>query len=245
MNEARDLLKPDVIFFVSRVLFTTFADKESRERSTYTRNMASNEVFQTILGLNFPQQYKEMVSELERNFAAAKREASRTAEELIAKIRELERETLASLERTRGEKLQEINLAVGEAHTLVQQAIEIYEGWTRTQSSSSADFTRNEEILKQRIEELCVIPRHDTAFIKFTKAISANLKLGSIETSEKKSDAMQSGRDQTLQAGVETVLTLCPKTSDGQLSGQADVKDQVDILINGVMFSQKKMAIFS
>ncbi|KAL9958731.1 hypothetical protein ACROYT_G035785 [Oculina patagonica] len=50
----------------------------------------------------------------------------------------------------------------------------------------------------------------------------------------KKADANRSkleGLDQILQAGVEAEFTLCPKTSEGELSNQADLKDRVEVLI--------------
>ena len=64
-----------------------------------------------------------------------------------------------------------------------------------------------------------------------------------------KADATRSrleGLDQTLQAGVEAELTLHPKTSEGKTSNQADLKDQVEVLIEpakdvtNVIVSEKK-----
>ena len=61
------------------------------------------------------------------------------------------------------------------------------------------------------------------------------MKLGFIETVDiVKADANRSwleGLDQTLQAGVEAEFTLHPKTSEGKTSYQADLKDQVEVLI--------------
>ena len=39
------------------------------------------------------------------------------------------------------------------------------------------------------------------------------------------------GLEQTLQAGVEAEFTLTPKTSEVKTSNQADLKDQVEVLI--------------
>ena len=73
--------------------------------------------------------------------------------------------------------------------------------------------------------------------------------MGFIETAEKKADANQStleGLDQTLQAGVDVEFTLCPKTSEGWPSNQADLKDQVEVLIESakdvtnVMINEKE-----
>ena len=107
-----------------------------------------------------------------------------------------------------------------------------------TQRSSSSDIMRNKITLKQRFEELRVaeVPKHfETSFVKFTSASRVKgLKLGFIETEEIKADANRSrldGLDQTLQAGVEAEFTLYPKTSEGKTSNQADLKDQVEVLI--------------
>ena len=95
---------------------------------------------------------------------------------------------------------------------------------------------RNKETLKQRFEVLREIdvPKHDeTSFVKFTAASTKNLKLGSIETILK-AEAYRltlEGLKQTLQAGVEAELTLCPQTSEGKMINQPDLKDQVEVLI--------------
>ena len=60
------------------------------------------------------------------------------------------------------------------------------------------------------------------------------MRVGFIETEEIKADANRSrfdGLDQTLQADVEAEFTLYPKTSEGKTSNQADLKDQVEVLI--------------
>jgi len=61
------------------------------------------------------------------------------------------------------------------------------------------------------------------------------LKLGFIETVDiEKADATRSRLeelDQTFQAGVEAEFTLYPKTSEGKTSNQADLKDQVGVVI--------------
>ena len=79
------------------------------------------------------------------------------------------------------------------------------------------------------------VPNHDeTSFVYFTAASVKDFKLGFIETIPKAADANRStleGLKQTLQAGVEAEFTLCLKTSDGEMSNQAHLKDQVEVLI--------------
>ena len=185
-------------------------------------------------------EFEETASELERNVATAKRGVSQAADQMIAEIREREREAINSLETTRVTRLEKINTAIQEAQSLVKQMNQAVEFANNlTQRSSSSDIMRNKITLKQRFEELRVteVPKHgETSFVKFSAATRVEgLKLGFIETVViVKADANRSwleGLEQTLQAGVEAEFTLHPKTSEGKTSSQADLKDQVEVLI--------------
>ena len=185
-------------------------------------------------------QLEETASELERNVATAKRGVSQAADQMIAEIREREQDAIISLETTRVTRLEKINSAIQEAQSLVKQMKQAVEFANNlTQRSSSSDIMRNKKTLKQRFEELRVaeVPKHGaTSFVKFSAASCVEgLKLGFIETVDtEKADANQSrleGLIQTLQAGVEAEFTLYPKTSEGKTSNQADLKDQVEVLI--------------
>ena len=183
-------------------------------------------------------QFEETASKLERNVATAKRGVSQAADQMIAEVREREREAIISLETTRVTRLKKINSAIQEAQSLVKQMKQAIEFANNlTQRSSSSDVMRNKKTLKQRFEELRVteVPKHgETSFVKFSSASPVEgLKLGFIETADK-ADAKRStlqGLEQTLQAGVEAEFTLYPKTSEGKTSNQADLKDQVEVLI--------------
>ena len=185
-------------------------------------------------------EFEETASELERNVATAKRGVSQAADQMIAEIREREREAINSLEMTRVTRLEKINTALQEAQSLVKQMNQAVEFANNlTQRSSSSDIIRNKITLKQRFEELRVteVPKHgETSFVKFSAATRVEgLKLGFIETVViVKADANRSwleGLEQTLQAGVEAEFTLYPKTSEGKTSSLADLKDQVEVLI--------------
>ena len=184
-------------------------------------------------------QFEETASELERNVATAKRGVSQAADQMIAEIREREREAIISLETTRVTRLEKINTAIQEAQSLVKQMNQAVEFANNlTQRSSSSDIMRNKITLKQRFEELRVteVPNHgETSFVNFCAASRVEgLKLGLIETLVIKADANRSwleGLEQTLQAGVEAEFTLHPKTSEGKSSNLADLKDHVEVLI--------------
>ena len=198
------------------------------------------------------QQFEETISRLERNVETAKRGVTQAAKQMIAEIQEREREAIASLETTRVSRLEIINSAMQEAQSLVKQMKQAVEFANNlAQRSSSSDIMWNKETLKQRFEELRAVQvpeQNESSFIEFTAAPVADLRLGFIRTVAK-GDANRStlkGLDQTLQAGVEAEFTLCPKASEGELSNQADLKDQVEFLIEpakdvaNVMVSEKE-----
>ena len=180
-------------------------------------------------------QFEETIYKLESNVATAKRGVSQAAEQMIAEIREREREAIESLETTRVSRLERINSAKQEVESLLKQmnqAAEFAENLVKR--SSSTDIMQNKETLKQKFEELrgVQVPKHhQTTFIKFTAASRQDLKLGFIEVKADASQSRLEGLDQSFQAGVEAVFTLYAKTSEGNMSNQADLKDQVEFLI--------------
>jgi len=157
---------------------------------------------------------------------------------MIEVIRKREREAILSLDTTRLTRLEGINCAIKEAQSLLKQMKQAVEfAKNLTERSSSSDIMRNKETLKHRLEVLreIEVPKHDeTSFLKFTAASVKNLKLGFIETNPKSLDANRStleGLKQTLQAGVEAELTLCLQRYEGKIINQADLNDQVELLI--------------
>ena len=183
-------------------------------------------------------EFEETISELERNFTTAKREVSRTAEQMIVNIRQREREAIVSLETTRVSRLEKINAAKQEAESLVKQISQAAQfAENLVQRSSSSDIMQNKEALRQKFQELrgVTIPKHhQITFAKFTAASQQDFQLGFIQLTEKPANATKStveGLDQTFQAGVEAEVTLCPKPAEGEISNQADLKDQVELLI--------------
>ena len=186
-------------------------------------------------------QFEETISKLESNMATAKRGVKQTAEQMIANIREREREALESLEATRVSRLHKINLAKQEVESLVKQMNQAAQfAENLVQRTSSSDIMQNKETLKTKFEELLrvEVPKHQqTSFVKFTAASEKDLKLGFIEVTEDAAKAAKStieGLDKTLQAGVEAEFTLCPKTSGGEMSNEANLQGRVELLIKPV-----------
>ncbi|PFX11906.1 E3 ubiquitin-protein ligase TRIM71, partial [Stylophora pistillata] len=181
-------------------------------------------------------EFEETISELERNFATAKREVSRTAEQMIANIRQREREAIESLETTRVSRLERINAAKQEVESLLKQINQaaVFAA-NLVQRSSSSDIMQNKETLKHKFEELRRVeaPTHNqTAFVKFFPTSPKDLKLGVIvDIPIVVNQSQIEGLDQTFQAGVEVEFTLCPKAADGVTINLADLKDQVELLV--------------
>ena len=175
----------------------------------------------------------ETISLLESNVATAKHEVSQAAEQMIAKIREREREKITFLEKTRVTRLENINSANEKAQSLVKemhQAVELAENLVNR--SSSLNIMQNTETLKQRFQELrdVQVPQHhETPFI--TVSVE-DFGVGEIATET--ADASQctlEGLGQTLQAGVQAELILCPRTPEREISNQPDLKNQIEVLI--------------
>ena len=176
--------------------------------------------------------------DVEMIIAIAKQEVSEATERVITKTRQQEKQLLESLEMTRRRRIERINSTKQGLESLVKQMNEAAEfAENLVQRRSAADIIQNKNKLRQKLEELrgAEVPKHRQAtFVKFTAASQDNFKLGSIQVFEKPVIAAKStveGLGQTFQAGVEAKFTLYPRTSEGEVSDYADVKDQVELLI--------------
>ena len=183
-------------------------------------------------------QFEETAYKLENNAETAKRGVTQAAEQMITEMREREREAIASIETTRVTRLERINSAKQEVESLTKQNKKVADfAETMVQRSSSWNIMHNKATLKQRFEELRGIQaaKHDeTSFIKFYAAPVVGFKLGDIATKDV-ADARQStlqGLDQILQAGVEAEFILSPKTAEGEISNQPDLKQQIAVTID-------------
>ena len=182
-------------------------------------------------------QFHRTASELRDNAQLAKREVSQAAEQKIAEIQERERQAIESIETTCVTRLQKINSAREAVESLMKQNNKVADfAENLVHKGSSWDIMQNKPNLKQRVEELRGIQaaqHHQTSFIKFYPTPVVGFKLGDIVT-EDIADASRStleGLDQTLQAGLEAKFILSPKTPDGEISNQPDLKQQIEVLI--------------
>ena len=154
---------------------------------------------------------EQTASELETNVTNAKREVSQKAEQMIAKIRENERQIITAFENTRVLRADKLDSAKAQVQSLlkqINQAIEFAENLI--QRSSSSDVMQSKNYLEQRFNHLenTPIPKLPVnSFLKFhpTKK-EKNLTLGYILTREP-----VVGLTKDFQAGVESEFEVHPQ----------------------------------
>ena len=182
--------------------------------------------------------FQQVLLELERNITAAKREVSQTAEKMIAKIREHEREATKVLENTRVSRIEKINSLNEQVKSLMKQLDQAVQfAKDLVERSSSSDVMKSKKSLEQRFGDLdkATVPSLPvSSFVKFfsTNALD-NLNLGSVETNE--IDVRLSSMEvltENLQAGVEAELLICPKRkSEEELTSKCQREFDVRVLI--------------
>ena len=160
---------------------------------------------------NTIREYEQTVLELETNLTNAKREVSKAAEKMIAKIREDERRIITALENIRASRADELDSAKAQVQSLlkqINQAIEFAENLI--QRSSSSDIMQSKNYLEQRLNHLENTPIPElpvNSFLKFYhKTEEKNLTLGYIATSEP-----VVGLTKDFQAGVESEFEVHPQ----------------------------------
>ena len=182
--------------------------------------------------------FQKAVVELEQNITIAKREVSQTAEQMIAKIREHEREATKVLENTRVSRIEKINSLNEQVKSLMKQLDQAVQfAKDLVERSSSSDVMKSKKSLEQRFGDLdkATVPSLPvSSFVKFfsTNALD-NLNLGSVETNE--IDVWLSSMEvltENLQAGVEAELLICPKRkSKEELTSKCQREFDVRVLI--------------
>ena len=182
--------------------------------------------------------FQQVYEELEHYVTAAKREVSQTAKQMIAKIREHEREATKVLENTRVSRIEKINSLNEQVKSLMKQLDQAVQfAKDLVERSSSSDVMKSKKSLEQRFGDLdkATVPSLPvSSFVKFfsTNALD-NLNLGSVETNE--IDVRLSSMEvltENLQAGLEAELLICPKRkSEEELTIKCQREFDVRVLI--------------
>ena len=180
---------------------------------------------------------EDTTSKLEANITKAIGEVSQAANQIIAKIRELEREAITELRNTgmsRGEKLDCVNKQTLSLTKQIDQAVEFANNLA--QRSSSSDIMQSNRNLEQRFEDLnkTAVPALPvSSFVKFVSTVAPeSLSLGFMKTSE--IDVHRStvqGITDNFQAGLETEFLVCPKISKEELTSETRPKFHVEVLV--------------
>ena len=182
--------------------------------------------------------FEEVTVKLEANITAAKREVSQAAEQMIAKIRERERDAITTLENTRVSRIEKLNSVTKQVQSLTKQLDQAVEFANNLlQRSSSSDIMQSKKNLEQRFEDLNkapVLALPVRSFVKFVSTIAPDsLSLGFVPTSE--ADVRLStveGLTENFQAGLEAEFVVCPKLKcDGELTSEAEPKFHVEVLV--------------
>ena len=152
--------------------------------------------------------------ELYTNITNAKHEVSQTVEQVIAKIRESEREIITHLENTRESRLEILYSAKTQVQSLlrqINQAVEFAE--QLMQKSSSSDIMQSKLKLQQRYNEL-------------ENAPIPELPVSSLATSE----PIIKGLNQDIQGGVESEFDVNPRIPKEQAQ-EVKCKFQCEVLV--------------
>ena len=183
-------------------------------------------------------EYENTALKLDTNITAAKREVSQAAEQMIAKIREREREAITILENTRVSRMEKLNSVTKQVQSLTKQLDQAVEFANNLlQRSSSSDIMQSKKNLKQRFQDLKQTPVPALPISSFAKFVSTiapeSLSLGFVTTSE--TDVYRStveGLTENFQAGLEAEFVVCPKLKcDEELTSEAERKFDVEVLV--------------
>ena len=213
-------------------LLETAADEERAKILAGVESMKQKH--QTCRGIIH--QLEETAANLEANIATAKRQASQSAEQMIAVIHEREREAITTLENTRVSRMQKLDKVKKQVQQLEKQIKQAAEFASElAQRSSSADIIGNRKNLQERFEELrkTEMPALPAgSFVKFVSTCKLDaLSLGIIKSTETDPNKLTiEGLKQTFQAGVEAEISICPKTSEGQISNKQR-EDHVEVQV--------------
>ena len=182
-------------------------------------------------------EFEKTELELETNITTAKRQVSQATEQMMGKLRQLEREAITALEKTRVSRIEKLHSGKASVVSFEKQLDQAFEFSNNlVERSSSSDIMQNKKNVEERIEDLIktTMPALPvSSFVEFvTTCEPESLSLGFTRFSE--TDVQGSaveGLDQNFQAGIEAELLICPKTSEGEIRNTQHT-DRVEIHVN-------------
>ena len=182
-------------------------------------------------------EFEKTEHELETNISTAKRQVSQATEQMMGKLRQLEREAITALEKTRVSRIEKLHSGKASVVSFEKQLDQAFEFSNNlVERSSSSDIMQNKKNVEERIEDLIKTTMPALPVSSCVEFVSTcepeSLSLGFTKFSE--TDVQGStveGLDQNFQAGVEAELLICPKTSEGEIRNTQHT-DRVEIHID-------------
>ena len=182
-------------------------------------------------------EFEEKEQELETDISTAKRQVFQATEQMMGKLRQLEREAITALEKSRLLRVEKLHSGKASVVSLEKQLDQAFAFSNNlVERNSSSDIMQNKRNVEERIEDLIKTTMPALPVSSFVEFVSTcepeSLSLGFTKFSE--TDVQGStveGLDQNFQAGVEAKLLICPKTSEGEIRNTQHT-DRVEIHID-------------
>ena len=182
-------------------------------------------------------EFEKTEHELETNISTAKRRVSQATEQMMGKLRQLEREAITTLEKSRVSRIAKLHSGKASVVSFEKQLDQAFEFSNNlVERSSSSDIMQNKKNVEERIKDLIETTMPALPVSSCVEFVSTcepeSLSLGFTKFSE--TDVQGStveGLDQNFQAGVEAKLLICPKTSEGEIRNTQHT-DRVEIHID-------------
>ena len=179
-------------------------------------------------------EFEKTEHELETNITTAKRQVSQATEQMMGKLRQLEREAITTLEKSRVSRIAKLHSGKASVVSFEKQLDQAFEFSNNlVERSSSSDIMQNKKNVEERIKDLIETTMPALPVSSCVEFVSTcepeSLSLGFTKFSE--TDVQGStveGLDQNFQAGVEAELLICPKTSEGEIRNTQHT-DRVEI----------------
>ena len=182
-------------------------------------------------------EFEKTELELETNITTAKRQVSQATEQMMGKLRQLEREAITALEKTRVSRIEKLHSGKASVVSFEKQLDQAFEFSNNlVNRSSSSDIMQNRKNVEERIEDLIkttmpALPASSCVeFVTTSEPDSLSLGFTRFSETDVQGSAVE-GLDQNFQAGIEAELLICPKTSEGEIRNTQHT-DRVEIHID-------------
>ena len=182
-------------------------------------------------------EFEKTELELETNITTAKRQVSQATEQMMGKLRQLEREAISALEKTRVSRIEKLHSGKASVVSLEKQLDQAFEFSNNlVERGSSSDIMQNKKNVEERTEDLIettmpvLLVNSSVEFVSTCEPESLSLGFTKFGETDVQGSTVE-GLDQNFQAGIEAELLICPKTSEGEIRNTRHT-DRVEIHID-------------